>query len=354
MFLFALAIAALVISGCAPKEQPDSDRPKTESPPVETHAADVAQTITPKYFVPRAQFPDGWFFGIAGVRMTAWNAETGETKDLGHAWSGTPSPDGQRIAFQDENGLHVLETQSGNIVTVADGSRQESSFLNPGLWSPDAQKMIYMYVMEWSSDYFVYDVETGTSSAYEFKNIPNFLTVPVDWLEDRLLFVVHANKSRTGEQEYTENGYRSDLMLADTEGNFSTVTRLKDGQFVQYCGATRDNGTFMVLVREDHGRSFAGLVNWHNDKIQHLPVEGNLVAGSISPDGKFAIFITHPAPGRFNVVVFNVQNKTGILEKELTGNQKPLDFIWNDTGNTVYFGMPGENENGMLYTIHID
>lgn len=352
--LLALSIAVLVISGCAPQEPTGNDGPKTEAPPTEAHTATLAQTTAPQYFVPLARFPDGRFFGIAGVRMTAWNAETGETKDLGHAWSGVLSPDGQRIAFQGEKGLHMLEVQSGHIVTVTDGSRQNGSFLNPGLWSPDAKKIVYMYVMEWSSDYFVYNVETGTSSAYEFKNIPNFLTAPVDWLEDRLLFVVHANKSRTGEQEYTENGYRSDLMLADTEGNFSPITRLEDGQFVHYCGATRDNDTFMVLVREEHGRSFAGLVNPYSEEIKRLPVEDNPVAGSISPNGKFAIFITQPNPRQLSVGVFNLQNKKVILEKEIPGYERPLDFIWDDTGHTVYFGMPGGNDNGVLYTVHIN
>jgi len=351
--LTTLIVILLLISGCAKNEEP-TDNSKADIPSTNLHTAVITETKAPKYFTPSAIMPDGSMFGVSGDNLTTWNPENGEIKIIGNAWSGMLSPNAAKVAFTDDQGLQLLDVDTGSITPVDPNPTMGDSSLALGVWSPDSVKFVCMFVREWSSDYFIYNVETGKKQTYEFSNIPNFLSRPVDWNENGLLFAVHANKSKSGEQEYRESGYRSDLMLADIEGQFTPVTDMDDGQFALYCGATSDNRIMLVLIWEGESKTSVGLLNTGDGKIDYIAAGDNTVGGSIGPDGKFVILTTATEGGRFSVRLFDLESNTGILEKELAGYEQPRHFIWGDNGRTVSFGLQGDDENGILYTVNIE
>jgi len=349
-----LVIILLLISGCAKNDHSEPvDNPKAANPPHKLHTAVVTETTAPKYFIPSATMPDGSLFGVSGTELTTWNPENGDTKTIGNAWSGMLSPNAAKIAFTDEQGLQVLNIDTGSVTPVDQNPTMGDSSLALGIWSPDSDQFMYMFVREWSSDYFIYNAETGEKKAYEFSNIPNFLSRPVDWHDNGLLFAIHANKSKSGEQEYRESGYRSDLMLADYEGNFTPLTDMDDGLFALYCGTTSDNRTMLVVVWEGESKTSVGLLNTGDGKIDYIAAGDSTVGGSIGPDGKFAILTTATEGGRFSARVFDLESSTGILEKELAGYEQPRHFMWSNDGRTVSFGLQGDEENGILYTVNI-
>jgi len=352
--LMALIVFLLLTSGCARNDRPEPvDNSKAEIPPHQVHTAVITETKAPKYFIPSATMPDGSLFGLSGTKLTTWNPENGEVKTIGNAWSGMLSPNAAKIAFTDDLGLQVLDVDTGAITSVDQNPTVGDSALDLGVWSPDSGKFMYMFVREWSSDYFIYNAETGEKKTYEFGNIPNFLSRPVDWYDNGLLFAVHANQSKSGEQEYKESGYRSDLMLADIEGTFTPVTDMDDGQFALYCDTTNDNETMLVLVWEGESKTSVGLLNTGDGQIDYIAAGDNTVEGSIGPDGKFAILITAIEGGRFSARVFDLESSTGILEQELAGYEPPRHFMWSGDGQTVAFGLQGDDENGIFYTVKI-
>ncbi|KAF1084480.1 hypothetical protein SPSYN_02258 [Sporotomaculum syntrophicum] len=354
--LLALMITLLLICGCTKNIQSNkSGSPEAETPTAnKVYTAKLTTINTLKYFLPAAVLPDGSLFGMTGNNITFWNPQTGAFKTKGSAWSGMLSPDATKLALIDEQGLYMYDLNTGKSTAVAPNSSLHGSSLALGLWSPDSVEFMYMYVGEWSADYFIYNNNTGEKNSYQFQNIPNFLSNPVDWLNNDLLFIVHANKSKTGQQEYRESGYRSDLMLADQTGNFTPLTSLRDGQFVSYGGTTSDNRTILVLVREGDARSSAGLLSVGNPNIEFLPVHEYTVAGSICPDGKFALLITTAEGGRLNAQVFDLISRTVMAKEELAGNEPPLKFMWTKDGRSVSFGQLDGDSNGILYTVQID
>lgn len=355
--LLALLVVLLTLAwGCAPK---DSGQPAGESPndksPAASHTATLSETEAPKYFVPSAMLPDGSLFGMSGSQITAWDPQSGTVKTFGgDAWSAVLSPDGEKIAYIDEQGLHLLDISTNTTAILAEHAVQDDSSLAPGVWSPDASKFMYMFVREWTSDFYIHHVATGENTAYEFKNMPNFLSRPVDWRESGLFFAVHANQSKTGAREYRENGYRADLVLGDDEGNLTPVTRMDDGQFALYCGATRDDQNMLVVIWEEDSHTTAGLLDVASGEIEYLPVGDQTVGGSISPDGEFAVLITAIDEGGFNARLVELESKAVVLEKELPGYEPPYHFLWSDDSRKLSFGMPGSDDSSLLYTIVID
>ncbi len=354
-FLLVLMVILLFTSGCAIKNPNNtSSPPKASTPLNKAHTAEITEMNTLKYFVPSTVTPDGSLFGMAGNNLTLWNPKTGEIKAMGSAWSGMLSPDATKLAYTNEQGLHILDVDTGLVTSVVQNPSQGNSSLALGLWSPNSGKFMYMFVWEWSSDYFIYNVESGEKTAYEFHDIPKFLSSPVDWLDSGLLFIVHANKSKSGEQEYRENGYRSDLMLADMDGNITPVTSLDDGQFILYGGTTSNNRNILMSVWGGGSKTSVGLLKIGEEKIDPLPVQENTVESSISPDGKFAMLITSAKDGRLSAQVFDLVSRTVICKKELTGYGPPGYFMWSKDGRAVYFGQLDDNDNGILYTVNIN
>ncbi len=354
-FLLAFMVILLFTSGCATKDYNNTSSPtKAGTPLNNTHTAKITEMNTLKYFIPSAVTPDGSLFGVPGSNLTFWNPKTGEIKNIGSAWSGMLSPDATKLAYTDERGLYMLDVDTGAVTSVVQNPSQGDSSLTLGLWSPDSNKFMYMYVREWSSDYFIYNIGSGEKTAYEFQNIPNFLSSPVDWLDNGLLFIVHANKSKSGKQEYRENGYRSDLMLADIDGNFKPVTSLDDGQFVLYGGTTGNNLAIFIAVWEGESKTSVGLLNIDEEKIDFLPLQEKTFMGSISPDGKFAVLITAAKGSRLSAQVSDLVSRTVICKKELAGYEPPQHFMWSEDGRTVSFGQLDDNGNGILYTANIN
>ncbi|AGL01744.1 hypothetical protein [Desulfoscipio gibsoniae] len=354
-FWLALLIALLFISGCVKSSPPNPNGlPKADAPPNKVHTATITETNAPKYFIPSTVIPDGSLFGMSGNNLTYWNPRNSELKSTGSAWSGMLSPDATKIAFINEQGLNVLDVNTGSITSVVQNSSQDDSSLALGLWSPNSGEFLYMYVREWSSDYFIYNIETEEKTAYKFQNIPNFLSSPVDWYNDGLLFIVHANRSKSGEQEYRESGYRSDLMLADMDGNCTPLTRLDDGQFALYGGTSSNHQHILVVIWESESKSSAGVLNNSDGIIDYLPGQENTVGGSISPDGQFAILISATSEdGRYNARLFDMTSNTVILQKELAGPEPPRHFMWSKDSCNVSFGILGSDDNSTLYTVNI-
>ncbi len=336
-----LAVILLLISGCANKE------------PKSPYNAEITETKAPKYFISQAAMPDGSLFGLAGTTMTIWNPKDDETKTIGDAWSAVLSPDAAKVAFINDQGLQIMDLASGSVTPVDQNPAAGDASLESGLWSPDADQFIYMFVKEWSSDYFIYNTQTGEKKEYAFGNVPNFLSTPVDWNENGLLFTMYANKSKAEEQEYRENGYRSNLMLADDNGQCTPLTDTDDGYYVIYCDTTSDNRTSLVVIYDENIITSTGLLNLEDKKISILPVGENTVEGSISPDGKFAVLVKTPQNGHFSAQIYDLENNVGITEKELIGYEPPRHFIWSDDGRTVSFGLKGEDGDGVLYTVDI-
>jgi len=171
----------LLVAGCAKDGPTNTSTPnKNETHTCQVPTVEITKVTAPKYFVPDAITPDGSLFGMSGSNLTLWNPKTDKLKIIGQAWSGKLSPDASKLAYIDEQGLHLLDLVTNSNVSIATNQAQVDSTQALGMWSPDSVKFMYMYVQEWLADYFVYSITTREKSAYHFKNIPKYLSRPVD------------------------------------------------------------------------------------------------------------------------------------------------------------------------------
>lgn len=198
----------------------------------------------PKYFEPVRWGEDGWLYGMMGSKFLRYQPVTGEWKLLvPHVWNGQVDQGGRFLAFIDENGLQYLDIKNGGGIKLIDSQ----SDLKIHTWSPDGKKLLYSKTDEWSSEYYIYDLELAEIQPYQFANVENFLSEPIYWREntgtDQLLFSLRFSRSRTGEKEYRSGGYRSELYLGNAKGHFSPLVEVKDGEYLLVDSIGADGNT---------------------------------------------------------------------------------------------------------------
>lgn len=258
----------------------------------------------PKYFEITGWFSKNKFYGMRSEQLTVWDAESGNSEVfLNKAWTATLSPDRTRAAYNNDQGLFILNFKT-LASTGAVGINQSLAAwatgpATPVIWSRDSQKLLYALEHEWNSDFYIYDIPSGSSSPFKFKNVDNFLSRPVAWLKNGdILFVVGSSRSRDGKRDYHESGYYSDLMRAGPDGILTPLTETADFHYVEFAGLTENENEALIMIRDKNNENRqAAVLNLTNGMLEALPGDFPVSSTSISPDGRF-IVLTYPGSGR--------------------------------------------------------
>lgn len=246
----------------------------------------------PKYFQPIQWAQNGWIYGMLGTKFIRYNPDAGTWKMLlPHVWSGLNDPQGRYVAFINEKGLQYIDVTDDKEIQLID-SRSD---LQIHLWSPDSKQLLYSRGDERSSEYFIYELETGERRSYVFKNVENFLSQPIYWrggmTQEQFLFSLRFSRSQAGEREYRSGGYRSELYLANGMGDFTPLVEVKDGEYLlvdgissngdkvyyHYYGKTGEIYEFDLSNRETY-------LVWNFDQVKNVALAPEINLGLIEKD----------------------------------------------------------------------
>ncbi|MCL6635306.1 MAG: hypothetical protein K6T29_05995 [Peptococcaceae bacterium] len=282
-------------------------------------------------------------YGMRGEQFVVWDVENNAAEVLiNGAWSARLSPDRTKVAYNNRQGISILDLKTLSSVIAVRPDRGDSGGLTPApaVWSPDSRQLLYSVDHEWNSDYFIYDLASGTSRPFLFKNVENFLSKPAAWLKNgEILFTVSFSRSRDGKKEYTSSGYRSDLMAAGGDGVFRRLTDMDDFHYVEFAGLTENEDLALIITRDRNnaGRR-AALVNLADGTTVELPGDAPVVSAGISPDGRFVVQ-TFPGADRrgYRLTVRDRETGAGIARFENREYTPDKFFIWHPGGKKFYF-----------------
>ncbi|MHB8985551.1 MAG: TolB-like translocation protein [Eubacteriales bacterium] len=306
----------------------------------------------PDYFEIAGWFSKNKFYGMRGEQFTIWDMESGNAEVfLNEAWTSVLSPDRTKAAYNNKQGLFILNFKTLASTRAVAINQSTASGVNgpavPVIWSRDSQKLLYAIEHEWSADFYIYDIPTGSVSPFKFKNIDNFLSSPVAWLKNGdILFMVGSARSRDGKSDYRESGYRSNLMRANPEGVFTPLTETEDSNYVEFAGLTENDSEALIIIRDKNNEHRqAAAVNLTDGVLEVLSCDSPVSSASISPDGRF-IVLTCPGPGlkgyrmeirdrKTSLQFFSYENKDYAPDKK---------FIWHsDSRKLLYLDKNAEN-----------
>ncbi|MTI81497.1 MAG: hypothetical protein FH758_11570 [Firmicutes bacterium] len=359
------SILIMLLTGCQQGESPDGanssqvERPEVEEPRVEEPGSgEFNVTVTPINEVPNYFTPSNWLgdkklFGISGSRLIIWNRENKQQRILAEdVWTGTISPTGKDVAYVNEQSLYVLDVEGGISISPVDLETKEKSIPvahpMPYSWSPGGSKLIYAYDYEWSSEFYIYDSQTGTSKPYQFKNQDNFLSYPVGWINNKqLLFLVSSSEPKTGKQEYTESGYRNNLMIGDMAGNLQALTDNQDFNFVlsPYIG-DGDNIAY-ILYNKNNDSKELHLLNPATGVDKVITNKSNLHTAVITANGQYILYHvkSNSADGSGQIYAVDLVSGKQKLVLEVTGSYSDLKMLSHNTKNQVIVTIKDSNDS---------
>lgn len=196
----------------------------------------------PKYFDPVQWNADGWVTGTMSDKFLKYQPETGAWKVLfSGVWSGVTDSADKELAFRNEKGLQYVDLANSGTPVLIDTNPDATIHF----WSPDGRYLLFSHLGESSTDYFIFDRETLISTPYQFANVENFMSEPVAWKRingrDQIIFILRFSKSKTGEGAYRSTGYRSEIYLANLQGQFTPLVQVPDGNYIVVDGISPDN-----------------------------------------------------------------------------------------------------------------
>lgn len=290
----------------------------------------------------------GWlnrnkFYGLKGNQFLLWDTDKGATELLlTDAWNILLSPDRAKLVYTNKKGLNIFDLHSlTSFTAIKAGKTMSDSQAKLFCWSPDSNKLIYGFEKVWHTDFFVFDIETKKSQPFVFKNATNFLSAPVAWLPNgKILFIVSSASSKSGSRDYKHAGYRSDLMEADLEGNFRSITRMKDYSYLSFAGLTKEGQAALVLVRKDGAPDYKlALADLLKGSLEYLPWSNSVITAGISPDGRFLAVATpleeHSAGYRLEL--YDRYTGETIFTFENQDFNVPKKIVWSQDGSKFFF-----------------
>ena len=138
-----VAIVAL-LAGCSsdPVRPP---RTATVAQSVQPEPAEPVPTATPE---PPTPVSDVSFLDVGSGRLTPLPLIDGVTYNIGHVQA---SPEGSRLAFQDDDQIYVTNVDGSETISLGEGSAP--------WWSPNGEEIVYQK----DSAIFIVEVSTGRS-----------------------------------------------------------------------------------------------------------------------------------------------------------------------------------------------
>ncbi len=260
-------------------------------------------THTPPFFLSQGWIDSQTIWGQSGNKVVFVETDKPEYRDAGfNSWLAVPSPDGQAMAWTDQEGLWTGRPGKQTRLLLKAGAISDVGMVPPAqvLWSPDGKQLLAGWEQEWDTAYALIDASTGKAKRLETKIEGYFLTTDTVWLDNhRILFSTRASTSLNGENEYG-TGYRGDLAELDTlTNNYRLVTGVKDGVFLSVSGRMGNE----VLIGE--GPKGAAPSKYHIFETSNWSsYQADIPAGRAypSPLGNRAIVITGSSYDGMNTV----------------------------------------------------
>ncbi|WP_031513223.1 TolB family protein [Desulfofalx alkaliphila] len=355
--LVVLMLLMLAV-GCQSSDDLD-DPTKAEKIPGDFNVDITGISDPPRWFTPVSWLSDNKIFGQAGYNSIIWHTDTKEQKLLKEpTWSSTISPDGKYLAYTNEQGLAVINLESGEEIWPQSLEGEKEQLLNPvpKLWSPDGSKLMYSYDFEWTSDLYIYDIAAGTVKEYRLKKEDSSLVSPVRWLSDEeILFVVGSVTSKTGEQEYTEAGYRNNLKVADLDGNSKAYTDTEDFTYVWPVGVSADNEKVAYILYHVHnGMKELHLLSLKDGNDETLLKDGDLMFATLTADGQYLVYVSQEQPeGTGQLYAMQSHSKKVKPVLDIKYHFDVVEMLSNNRGDQVYVTIKeaGRDYNHKLLTI---
>ena len=312
---------------------------------INRYRAVVSESELPGYFELKGWFDKNKFYGMRGEQLVVWDMESGASETfINGAWSASLSPDQTKVAYNNRQGLSILDfkTLASNSASGPVRSKAARAAVTPvpAVWSPDSRKLLYAVEHEWYADFYVYDLAAGNSDPFPFKNRENFLSKPVAWLKNGdILFIVSSSQSRDGKKEYTGSGYRSDLMLAGQDGVFRRLTEMDDFHYVEFAGLTgEEDGALVIIRNRDNTVRKAALAGLPGGRLEELPGDAPVASAGISPDGRFIVLtFSGPGPRGYQMTILDRELGEEIFHFENKVYTPDKNFIWHPSGKKFLF-----------------
>ncbi|MBO8136735.1 MAG: hypothetical protein H0Z40_01140 [Desulfotomaculum sp.] len=303
----------------------------------------------PFYFTPTGWLNSVEIIGQASERLIAWNVDNKHQKILAESiWTGIASSDGKCAAYANEEGLKIVSLVSGAEISPVSLEAKEKTIpvALPMLyaWSPDGKKLIYAYDFEWTSEFYIYDGKKAVSTPYVFKNFENFLSYPVGWIDnEHILFVVSSSTSKTGEQQYTEAGYRSNLLVGDLSGNLKPLTDTDDFNYI-WSPDIASGKTAYILYKLKNNAKELHVLDLESGSNKTLLNEENLVSAAITAGGDYVLYHTR-TNDKGCIYAMNIQTKEKKIVSKINYAYSDVIFTCHDKEDKVLITIKDSNDS---------
>ena len=305
----------------------------------------------------------------------ATNTETqltrGNTSDISPEWS----PDGSEIAFNHgakELRILNLSTHADRLLATAELNRPPFLGRSEMMFSPDGKWIAYTPDVgpRSFSDIEVVSVAGGASRPVSF--LANTSTNAIAWSRDGTYMLMSTGQRTETRQfaridlvprtpHFREDQFR-DLFREESPRNPATQTRSPQQRPQQSntpdSSASPRNASAKADSEMPGGRSAKPPVkpvridfDHIRDRLSLLPVEVDVGALAISPDGKTALLTANSA-GETNLYVYPLDDlaKDAGVARQLTSSAgRKSDAQWSPDGKEVFF-----LQNGKLNTINVE
>ncbi|WP_199621145.1 hypothetical protein [Paenibacillus alkalitolerans] len=267
-----------------------SSLPISEQAPEEASFTKGILTGLPEYFSFVDRLDEYRILGLAAGKPFIYSVSEHKYDIVSETvcWNVRLSPDKQRIGYNNEDGIGIINIEDGTGRIVF--SKEQSDQINQDgsmyfQWGTLPNQLLLIHQGEWDSFYYLLDLETGKYTPLQVKMDSYFLSEPIQWIDEhRILFSFRASKKKDGTMEYG-SGYRSDLAVYDLRtGTTEKVTDTDDGYFVNFVSMQADTAYYQEMDPEQR-RSYYS-VDVTNKKSERIDIadEHNDIYVFWSPD----------------------------------------------------------------------
>jgi hypothetical protein len=225
------------------------------------NSGDIPSTFLtglPRYFHLEGALDDDTLVGLTKGKPFIYSIQKRDYRIISEAngWNLWISPDKKSLAYNNEQGIAIIDIESGKSQMVLSTEEMVKFSAEVDLypeWGYDSKSFLLIEQHEWDSFYHMMDLTSGTIKKLNTDLEGYFLTEMNSWLDEhRILFSIRANAKQDGTSDYTSVGYRSDLAVYDLRNHqFKRITEVEDDEFAHYIGHTGSEVYYLKYLKKD-------------------------------------------------------------------------------------------------------